>query len=239
MTLDDSIRREQAAWAAQDNLEFYRTHRRQPDDLYESEHFFLPDVLGQAKSMLDVGCAAGGFSQIVRAFNSQIRYVGVDITSEFIDFARRDHPDFEFHVSDGIHFPFPPGVFDLVHCSGVLHLNSRYREMLQAMWQQTRRYLLCDFRVTRGVSVIGEMDMSFTEGSQPSIRLPYYILNLDELLALLKSLVPPPTSIRAKGYSHPVSVAARVPVEQAIMVFFLLEKGPARPMQIELNLDAR
>jgi SAM-dependent methyltransferase len=237
MNLDETIRREQTAWASADSLEFYQTHRRRPDELYESERYFLPDVVRQVQSMLDVGCAAGGFSQIVRELNPAVRYVGVDVIPYFVALAQRDYPGVEFHVSDGLHFPFAPGTFDLVHSSGVLHLNSHYREMVQAMWTQTSRYLLIDFRLTRTPTVIGEMDVNFGASASSATRLPYHILNVDELVAFLAALDPAPASIRAKGYRHTVSPTAHVHLESAIMAFFLLEKGDARPTQIELDLD--
>ncbi|MBI5032977.1 MAG: class I SAM-dependent methyltransferase [Chloroflexi bacterium] len=230
-----SIRQEQAVWAADDSLGFYRSHRNQPGDLYESERFFLPDVLTQVKSVLDVGCAAGGFSRIMRAFNPTLRYVGVDIIPEFIELARTDYPDSDFHVSDGITFPFSPGSFDLVHCSGLLHLNSHYQEMVRAMWDQTSRYLLCDFRLTREHSVTGEIDVEFG-GGKSGKSLPYQVINVDELLLFLQSLVPAPASIRARGYNHSVSRSARVLLNSVIMAFFLLERSSTAETRVELAL---
>lgn len=237
MSLNETVRREQAVWAAPDSLQYYRTHRTRPAELYPSEIFFLPEVLKGIGSVLDVGCAAGGFSRIMRSFNPALRYVGTDIIPEFIDLARRDYPECEFHVSDGIHFPFPPGSFDLVYCSGVMHVNSRFRDMVRAMWAHTRRYVLCDFRLTYGPAVVGEIEVNFGDGATPGAVLPYHVLNVDELLAFLQSLSPQPGVIRAKGYPHAISPTARVPLEKVIMAFFLLEKGKTEQPQVEIALD--
>jgi SAM-dependent methyltransferase len=234
---DDAIRSEQSGWSAPDSVEYYRRHRSQPEDLYESERFFLPDVLSKVESVLDVGCAAGGFSRVMRAFNPALRYVGVDITPELVEAARRDHPDCEFHIGDGLHYPFPPGSFDLVHCSGVLHLNSRYPDMVRSMWEQTRRYLLFDVRLTRGPSVTGRMRIDFDgTGAGAAATLPYHILNLDDWLALLQALRPAPAVLQAKGYTHAVAAAASLPVAEAIMAVWLLTKGAAQAPRIELAL---
>jgi SAM-dependent methyltransferase len=222
------IAEEQRVWKSDETLAFYRQRRRSPTELYRSERFFLPDILRQVRSVIDIGCAAGGFLGIMRSFNPSLRYVGMDITPDLIEIARREYPDGEFYIGDGIHFPFPPGSFDLAHSSGVLHLNSRYRDILQAMWQQTGRYLLCDLRLTPGPAFTGTM-------SEPT--LPYHVLNIDATLNFLKTLNPAPGLIRAKGYSHPAAPAARLPQQDIIMACFLLEKrAEPRPiMEIDFN----
>jgi SAM-dependent methyltransferase len=236
MSLNETVRREQAVWAAPDSLEFYRTHRNRCEDLYDSERFYLPEILSNVRSVLDVGCAAGGFSRIMHTFNPSIRYVGTDIIPEFVAIARKDFPDSEFHVSDGIHFPFPAGSFELVHCSGVLHVNSSYGDMVRAMWAQTSRYLLCDFRLTRGPSVKGEVKVKFDAASGGQV-LPYLVLNADEIVSFLKSLSPRPGAIRGRGYQHVPTSTARVPLETVIMAFFLLEKGNDGPLHVDISLD--
>jgi SAM-dependent methyltransferase len=237
MDINHAIQHEQSAWAAKDSLEYYRTHRNRPADLYESERFFLPEVLPHVSEVLDVGCAAGGFSRIMRSFNPLLRYTGVDITPGLIEIAKYDHPDCEFHVSDGIHFPFAPEPFELVHCSGVLHLNSRWAEMLKSMWELTGMYLLFDIRLTRGPSVAGTLSLDLSGQGELQQPLPYYVLNMDEWLLTVRSLVPMASSVRAKGYTHAVSAMARLPIEQVIMATCLLTKGMAQESKVEVLLD--
>lgn len=236
MALDESIQHEQAVWGVVESLDFYRTHRKEPADLYDSERFFLPEVLPLAASVLDVGCAAGGFSRVMRAFNPKLRYVGVDIIPAMVAAAQQDYPDAEFHLSDGVQFPFSPGSFDLVHCSGVLHLNSRYRDMVRAMWEQTRRWLLFDVRLTRGPAVIGSLEVDYGGGAAGD-PLPYHVLNVEKWLEFLRALAPPPAVVRGRGYGHAVSGAARVPIDRVIMTFFLLEKGAGRRPRLEIQLE--
>ena len=52
--------------------------------------FFLPDTVGRASNVLDVGCAYRGFASIMRAFNPSIRYTGIDIVPEMLAQAGRD-----------------------------------------------------------------------------------------------------------------------------------------------------
>lgn len=226
----EDILQEQKVWNSPDTLQYYQTHRQSQKDLYPSERFFLPDILPQVNSALDVGCAAGGFCGIMRSYNPRLRYVGLDITPELIARAKDHHPEGEFILSDGVNIPFASGSFDLVHSSGVLHLNSHYQDMLRSMWQQTQRYLLCDFRLTTGSSFQGKM-------KHP--QLPYFVLNVNELTALLKNLMPQPAALKLRGYPHDASVSADLPQKQVIMAYCLLEKGPAASITMEINLDER
>jgi SAM-dependent methyltransferase len=220
---DSSIADEQRAWGSTESLDYYRRHRQGVEDLYPSERFFLPEVARQAASMLDVGCAAGGFSALVKTFNPAIRYVGVDVVPAFVNAARADHPGAEFLVGDGVHFATPSGSFELAHASGVLHLNLRFRDIIAAMWQQTSRFLLCDLRLTFATGEIGRMVSPF--GEPDGVTLPYIVLNVEEALDLFKRLNPTPRSIRVKGYAQRASEAAKLTNPDILMAFFLVEKA--------------
>lgn len=221
----DAIRREQSGWGAPASLRFYEEHRSRPADLYPSERFFLPDVLPRVSTCLDVGCAAGGFSGIMKSFNPRLRYTGVDIVPAFIEKARRLHPEDRFDVGDGVRFDTPPGSYDLVHLSGLLHLNSRHRDLLRSAYEQAEKYVLCDFRLTDGPPVTGTFRVAFGEAASDAPRLPYIVLNVSSLTEELRSLVPAPAAIRGKGYWHAPSGDADVPLKEVLMAFFLIEKG--------------
>jgi SAM-dependent methyltransferase len=234
--VDATIVREQRAWRSPESIAFYRHHRQRPDDLYPSERFFLPDTVRKVNSMLDVGCAAGGFSAVARAFNPAVRYVGVDIVPAFIEAARIDHPDAEFIVGDGMHFETPPGSFELAHASGVLHLTTHFREIVRAMWAQTSRYLLCDLRLTRARGEVGRMESPF--GERQSVSLPYVVLTVDVALDMFRDLDPTPCAIRAKGYPHRASAASSLSNPDVLMAFFLIEKGSlSKEPLVDVQLD--
>jgi SAM-dependent methyltransferase len=221
-----AIVQEQQVWARKDSLEFFSTGRNRPEDLYPSERFFLPDVLAQVDSCLDVGCAAGGFAGIMKTFNPALRYTGMDVNPEFVQLARASHPGSEFLVGDGVHFDTPPDSYDLVFSTGLFHLNRAYPEMTRSCYEQARRFFLCDFRLTYGESVVGTHRVDFGGGDGPG-DLPYYVVNVDELTRMLTGLRPRPISIKARGYFHPPSANASVPLPEVLMAFFLVEKGHA------------
>lgn len=234
--LNKNILIEQRAWNEKNVVDFYMNNRSRLDNLYESEKYFLPETILKVKKVLDVGCAAGGFSQIMRCMNPKIEYIGVDISPEMISIAKRKYPQEKFELSDGINFPFHSEYFDLVHCSGVLHLNSEYKSILRSMWNQTRKYLLFDLRLTWGKEELGKFNVSFKGKKSQENIIPYNVLNISNIMSFLELLHPTPSSILAKGYPHEPSTMSLVKNRNIVMAFFLLEKGGLRSHRFELKV---
>ncbi len=236
-----NTQQEQQAWKQWDSLNFYTSHRCTPEDLYPSEREFLPDVLPRVQTCLDFGCASGGFSGIMRQFNPKLRYTGVDIIPEFVRMARVRYPESRFLPVDGVHLPFCSRSFDLAHTSGVLHLNSAHREIVRELYRVSNRYLLADFRLTRGPERAGtcRIDFDSHNGRAPGAGpvLPYLVLNLDDHLAFLGKLDPPPRKIQVYGYSHKPSRMAQINLDLILMAFFLIEKGTDRGKTSDIVLD--
>jgi SAM-dependent methyltransferase len=226
-TSDDigAIVREQRAWAAADSIAFFRDNRSRPEDLYPSERIFLPGVVQSARSVLDVGCACGGFAAIMQAFNPCIDYVGVDIVAEMLSEAGRVHTAARFLAAAGHALPFRDGAFDLVHCSGAVHLNSAYPALIAEMWRVARRHLLFDLRMTDEASYAGTFMLDFAGGKG---ELPYHVVNVAEARGIIERLPAPPRSVRVAGYRHPPSHNARLGNRgDLIMAFLLLARDSA------------
>ena len=96
-------------WSTHQELEeFYSENRNQPKDLYPSERRFLPWLAKEVDSVLDTGCAAGGFFNIWRNYNQSIVYTGLDLSSSLIKAARNLVPGSTFlegNVVDGVDLP--------------------------------------------------------------------------------------------------------------------------------------
>lgn len=238
--INESIYNEQKVWGLQGNEDYFINHRSQVDHLYRSEKFFLPDVLNNVHNCLDVGCACGDFSAIFKHYNPKIQYTGVDIIERFIHIARQRHPESHFEVADGTQLHFSDNSFELVHSSGILHLNSSYKDIVREMYRTSSRYILCDFRLTDGPEVVGQMDVNLIGQEDKIQRLPYYVVNIMEHLDFLKSLKPQPVSIQVKGYSHAPSHNAHLALDKIYMAFFLIIKGPRQQgtCEVDINLDS-
>ena len=73
---------------------------------------------GQA--LLDAGCGAGGFLSFAETLGIFDRLVGVDVSEEGIELARRAVPNAELAVAPVEALPFPDASFDVVVCNDVL-----------------------------------------------------------------------------------------------------------------------
>ncbi|MCC5952193.1 MAG: class I SAM-dependent methyltransferase [Acidimicrobiia bacterium] len=84
--------------------------------------------------LLDVGCGSGRLAARLGA-RHRGRYLGLDVVPAVIEYAREQHPDFEFAVTDGLSVPAPDDSFDLACFFSVLtHLphEAGYRLLQEA-----------------------------------------------------------------------------------------------------------
>lgn len=129
-------------------IQFYSDQRNAPGHLYHSERRFLPWLAKQSHSVLDVGCALGGFAAVWKALNPEIHYVGADLSSTLIQEAHRLQPTEDFLVANGTTgIPFTDSSFDVVAALGWLHFERRYPEALQELWRVASSRLIFDVRL--------------------------------------------------------------------------------------------
>ena len=64
-------------------------HLRERNDLYLGEKFFLTKLLFERCSVLDIGCAQGGFYKILRSYLKSFSYTGVDSSERMILAAKK------------------------------------------------------------------------------------------------------------------------------------------------------
>ena len=78
-------------WGKKNVVEFYANNRNKVSDLYLSEKKPLSFIdKKKIKSILDYGCAVGGFYKIFQKyFNNKIYYRGLDIEKNVISEAKK------------------------------------------------------------------------------------------------------------------------------------------------------
>ncbi|MCX7921900.1 MAG: class I SAM-dependent methyltransferase [Clostridia bacterium] len=69
------------------------------------------------KAVLDFGCGIGSSSFMFEPNN----YIGIDCDSKRIRYAKRQHPEYTFEVSNGYGIPLPEGTIDYILIISVLH----------------------------------------------------------------------------------------------------------------------
>ena len=176
-----------------DLVKFYAHHRNRPEDLYPSERRFLPWLAAQAVSVLDIGCAAGGFRNIWRRYRSEIRYLGVDRSASLIEAASRLEPDGDFFRGDCAEgLPFPDRVATVVQALGWLHWEPRYPQVLRELWRLTDRYLFLDIRLagTPDRTAVGRQHVALSGPWDGQTTTPYLVVEWSSFSSLLDALEP-------------------------------------------------
>ena len=229
------------AWSQPSAIDYYSKHRHEVSDLYPSERVFLPRVLFPGIKVLDVGCASGGFFNIMRTLEPTIDYTGIDIAEPAVDLARRTYPEARFEVTDGVIIPFDDEAFDLVHCTSVLVIEPRYQEVWEEMYRVTSRFVLADMRLLKDIEgQKGLQDSRYRiqfDGQDQEGVVPYVVSDADEVMRFLLNLEPRPQALRGTGYFHEVSEMADTPYSQVCMSILLVEKGNSATTRTKPDLD--
>jgi len=228
------------AWSSA--VGYYSTHRNSRKDIYESEKYFLSKILKPGMSILDVGCAAGGFYSILKEMMPDISYMGIDVSEEMIFEAKRKHPGVRFERMRADKLSIHEN-FDIIFCSGVLHLDMNWREIIKECWCKTKKYFLFDVRLVQEAG-IEDMNISFQklalEGSWDGRSIfPYIILNAEDFLNFLLKLEPVPERLMAYGYFHPVANTVSTLYKDVCMTMFCLGKkkeNRKEPIQWEVPI---
>jgi SAM-dependent methyltransferase len=220
---------ESPVWAEHPELvNFYTKHRNRPEDLYPSERRFLPWLAKQTRTVLDIGCAAGGFSRIWQHYQPGIRYVGVDVSASLIAAARSLYPAAEFHegnCAEGLSFADRSAT--VVQALGWLHWEERYERALRELWRVCDRYLFFDVRLATEaeLAMSGRQQMAFAGAWDGQTTTPYICLAWPLFAGLLLNLRP--CTIFGYGYlGRPAETVMGVGPEVCFSTF-VLEKGPA------------
>ena len=229
------------AWSQSSAVDYYAQYRQNVSELYPSEQVFLPRVLFPGVKVLDVGCASGGFFNIMRTLEPTIDYTGVDIAEPSIESAQQLYPEAKFQVTDGLRLPFDDNEFDLVHCTSVLVIEPRYRELLAEMYRVSSRFVLADIRLVKNIEAAVDSDQSYYriqfEGEYEGATVPYVVSDADQVVNSILALEPRPQALRGTGYFHAVSPMARTPHKEVCMTIFLIQKGHPDIAGTELDLS--
>ena len=209
-------------------IDYYEV-RREVTDLHPSEMVFFPRVLFPGAKVLDVGCASGGFFNILRSLEPLIEYTGVDIAAPAIELARQQYPEARFEVLEGTQLPFEDNTFDIVHCTKVLVIEPRYKEILKEMYRVSNRFVLADIRPLKGIESEQDFEKSFYRVQLTDDRVestvPYVVNDADEVVEFVLHLKPKPKALRGTGYFHRVADEAETPHDEVCMTILLVQKG--------------
>lgn len=221
-------------------MDYYEI-RQEVSDLHPSERVFLPRVLFPGAKVLDVGCASGGFYNIMRSLEPLIEYTGVDIAEPAIKLAREKYPDARFEVIEGTELPFEDNTFDFVHCTKVLVIEPRYQQILKEMYRVSNRFVIADIRLLKGIGNEHDFQNSFYKVQLKSDRVeftvPYVVNDADEVADFILQLEPKPKALRGTGYFHQVADVAETPYDEVCMTMLLVQKGSREDGATVIDLE--
>ena len=219
------------AWGLPKVLDYFQTARSKTEMVYPSEWFFLKDLMVEGMSVLDIGCAQGGFASVLGEHLSSFDYTGVDINPQMIEHASEKHPEHTFHCIEETNFSvLGDARFDLVMVLGILHLHEAWRDTLSGAWARTSGHLLFDLRETPNPTIedieISCFRMDFHGGDEGhhETRLPYNIINSAEALQTVIDTCPEAGRTSHYGYLHPISHVAEGPYGQVMANSYCIER---------------
>lgn len=231
MTTNSNADANADAWGLPGVLDFFVSERSTTNHLYPSEWFFLKDKLTEGVSILDIGCAQGGFASIAREQLTDFSYTGIDINADMISLAQEKHTQAIFHhIAGGDFSVLKEQKFDLVLALGILHLEEAWRETLAAAWAHTAGALIFDLREIALPSIEDKMRsyfrMDFNDGdaAHRETTLPYNLINAGDAQKIVVCLGADAAAISHYGYVHAVSDSACCPVESVMANTWCLER---------------
>lgn len=216
------------SWNDETVLQFFASNRRRIEDVYPSEKLFLDKYLTPDMTVLDYGCAAGGFSNILHtAYHvSPGNFWGVDQSPQMIKIAKDLYPESHF-ATDLSAIRERKLIFDLVFSFGVLHMTYDWEIILRDLFELSGKYLIFDLRIVDEGPSIEDITKSFQTlaGGKEENRaiVPYVILNRSDLENRLKAIFGNHKMDRY-GYVHSVSESVTSLYEKVEMAAFCVIK---------------
>jgi malonyl-CoA O-methyltransferase len=126
-------------------------------DVGEQLLIHLDDWFGAPRTILDLGCGTGHFCPALRARYPEARYLGLDIASGMVDFARSRSPaDCDWLVADAESLPLASASVDLVFSSLAVQWCARPEHLFAELARVLRPGGMCVF-TTLGPHTLHEL----------------------------------------------------------------------------------
>jgi len=121
-----------------DICEFYSGPTHFSDEWFkEATEFIASSLQLQPQDrILEVGCGCGVIMRYL--FPNFRHFVGVDLSYEVVDIARRALPDVTFHVASAVDLPLDDGSFDKCFCYQSLHYFDEFEIARRAILEMGR-----------------------------------------------------------------------------------------------------
>ena len=202
---------------------FFSSERKKKEDLYLGEKFFLSRVLFEHCTILDIGCAQGGFYKILKSYLKSFHYTGLDNSEEMILKAKKKYPRVNFQLIKNNNFKILKKKYDIVIIFGVLHLDSKWIQILKNSKNLFNNHLLFDLRETNLETIDNDISKSYLSfNHKKKIKIPYNIINSSEATLFLKKIFN--SSIYKLSYFGKISNLAKSKIKNVEFTNYCVSK---------------
>jgi len=224
----------------QDSLYYWKNNRNKIDNLYKSEKKFFIKNIKRSNSFLDVGCAAGGFFEIIKSINKKCNnYTGIDVSKNLISIAKQKYPKQVFFLYNGKTFPFKIKKYDLTFSFGTLHHSNYYLKIINQMLKKSKKYVIFDLRFTFSKNLINQnisfQKIKFGKNFIKKNNIPYNILNFYKFINDIIKITSKKYSIEIYGYYNKPHENVVSPYKKIIMAAIFINKLKKFDLKINLN----
>lgn len=238
-----SLKKRNIVYKTDELINYFKDNRRKWSQFYPSEKWILEKaagVKGGMGSVLDIGCAAGGLGAALEQRFSVKEYVGVDINSQAIDYARSNKMKYphrsRFICGDILKVNAVGGKkFDNVFSLSCADWNVATEDIVRECWRHVSPggNFILTLRLTSSRSLL-DMSGSFQyihygDGPLGKVsryeKAPYIVLNFGDAMAMLSGLSPRPARITAYGYWGPPSKTARTKYKRLVFAALAVSKS--------------
>jgi len=217
------------SWNQPNVVSFFDNHRATTSDVYPSEWFFFKDQLRENMTILDIGCAQGGFAGIIGEHLSKFSYTGVDISREMITKASAKFPQHVFYHVNENDYSAISGKYDMTLVLGILHLHETWRDTIKMAWKHTKSVLILDLRETFEKTIEDKkksyfaMNINGSNGDYSEV-LPYNVVNVGEALKTIVSICSGLEKVSHFGYLQDPSNTVVTPINKIFANVYLIQK---------------
>lgn len=214
--------------------EYFSIQRTRPEDLYPSEKFFLPWLARNCDTVLDAGCAVGGFSNIWKHYNTDIVYSGIDLSTRLISAAKRQYAENEFQVANPVEgLPFKDDQYCCVAALGWFHWEPRWKIAMSELWRVSKKYMFFDVRMSvRPGAFKQSMEFAGAENS----AVDYIVISESDIVQSLQSLKNVKT-ILGFGYKGNSDSSVIGLNDEIYFATFVIEKGHDSEVNVAVDMD--
>lgn len=210
------------------NSKRYVTRKNSLEKLFESERFFLKEMLFDNATVLDVGCGGGALSKALRELNPTIQYTGIDLDPAAIKLGKEIYPDIMLRTGSFPDSIMPNEKYDISIMFALFPHLPNWKDNLLALRKCTNKYINIEVSLRIEGPTIIDKDVSFFYYLDSGHRTLFVVHNICEIINFCCIEKMHAKSIKIYGYhlKSPSTLHYPLPQSQVIKANLLIELLP-------------